>query len=51
LRLTFTELANAALPALPTLVVAPHRTADIAQDARLAQQIRADIVLWGGNRV
>jgi len=50
-RLAFAECANAALRASPTIVVAPHRLADIAQDARLTQQIRTDIVLWRRSRV
>src|SRR5712691_4881440 len=45
LGLTRTEHANAACRAAPTMIVAPHRTADIAQDARLGLQVRTDFVL------
>jgi len=48
-RLAFAECANAALRASRTIVVAPHRLPDIAEDARLTQQIRTDIVL--GRRI
>src|SRR6266851_1233071 len=51
LRLTFAETAHATLRAQPTVLVAPRRTTDIAQNARRGQQIRADLVLYPGDLV